>query len=294
MEKTIDESRLQKYPLEKFPFSFGNLIAFLSLYLVAGIILFTQVGPWEAVRRTVVTGGIVIAWIGISTLILKNETIPEPARVRRPRLELVWVLLTILVIAILATFAYLGVLENARLLFFVVLYGSPVLLYLTMRYPLRSIGLVWPTKRGWLALLAVVAVNVMAAILFRLLPPGEAEPVPAADLANQITGPGSVLVLLAALIFQAALPEELLFRVTLQPRLAKLIPIGWAILIQALLFGAGHLPQQLIRNQEPFMLAAAYLMTIDNGIIGGYLWYRTRSLPLLLVLHLFAYPRFGV
>jgi hypothetical protein len=42
------------------------------------------------------------------------------------------------------------------------------------------------------------------------------------------------------------------------------------------------------------ILAAGYLLSVDNGLIGGYLWQRTRSLPLLVILHMFAYPRFGV
>ncbi len=50
----------------------------------------------------------------------------------------------------------------------------------------------------------------------------------------------------------------------------------------------------LVAYRQPLLLSAAYLMAVDNGLIGGYLWYRTKSLPLLLLLHLFVYPRFGV
>lgn len=279
---------------EKFPFSLGNLIAFLLLYLIAGVILFIRIGPWEAVRQTVVNGAIVLAWLGISAWILKNEPLPDPVSIRRPRLELAWGLLTFLIVVLLAAFAYLDLLEQASWLFFVVFYAFPILLYVTLRYPLRAIGLVWPSRRTRFALMAVIMVNLLATLVYMWIPSGEADPVPGADLAEQITGPWSVLMVLLALTFRAALPEELLFRVTLQPRLARFIPLGWAILLQALLFNLGHFPQQLIRNQEPVLLASAYLMTIDNGIISGYLWYRTRSLPLLIVLHLFAYPRFGV
>ena len=119
-------------------------------------------------------------------------------------------------------------------------------------------------------------------------------PLSAGDLANQITGPMSVIVLITGLLVRAALPEELLLRVTLQPRLARFLPLGWAILMQALLFMAAHLPQQIIQYHRPLILASGYLLTVDNGLIGGYLWYRTRSLPLLVILHLFAYPRFGI
>jgi hypothetical protein len=72
------------------------------------------------------------------------------------------------------------------------------------------------------------------------------------------------------------------------------MPLGWAILVQALLFNAGHLPQRLILYQEPLLLSLGYLISPDNGLISGYLWQRTSSLPVLLVPHLLAYPRFGI
>jgi membrane protease YdiL (CAAX protease family) len=158
----------------------------------------------------------------------------------------------------------------------------------------RAIGLIWPSRRGWLALLAVILINLAAASVFVILPPGEAADVPQADLSQQITGPLSVFLLLLGLLVRAALPEELLLRVTLQPRLAQFMSLGWAILLQALLFNFAHLPQQLFRDHQPLHLAVAYLLLIDNGLIAGYLWYRTRSLPLLVILHLFAYSRFGI
>jgi len=172
--------------------------------------------------------------------------------------------------------------------------GAVLVLFAGLGYSKKTLGLAWPSKRAWLALLAVIAVNVAAVALFRILPPGEAETIPQSDLANQITGPGTVVLLLVSLLLGAALPEELLLRVTLQPRLAKFVPIGWAILLQALLFSAAHLPQKLIGYQESWIVAIGYSLTVNNGLIGGYLWWRTRSLPLLLLLHLFAYPRFGI
>ncbi|HEY4656338.1 MAG TPA: hypothetical protein VIH22_17595 [Cyclobacteriaceae bacterium] len=55
-----------------------------------------------------------------------------------------------------------------------------------------------------------------------------------------------------------------------------------------------QLPQGLIRYEESWPIALAGVFTIANGIIAGYLWNRTRSLPLLVLLHLFAYIRIGL
>jgi len=208
--------------------------------------------------------------------------------------ELAWLLTGLAVGIGLAANAYAGWLPLPTWLYYLVFYGSVLSLFFGLRYRLRSLGLAWASKRAWLAGLVVIMINIGAAALFQLLPAGERVIPPQADLANQITGPWSVLVLIVGLIFRAALPEELMLRIGLQPRLAQFMPLGWAILVQACLFSAGHLPQHLIRNQEPLLLALGYLMAIDNGLLGGYFWYRTRSLPLLIVLHLFAYPRFGI
>jgi membrane protease YdiL (CAAX protease family) len=220
--------------------------------------------------------------------------VPESESIRYPALELGWLLTGLVVSVGLVANAYAGWIPLPRWLYYVAIYGTALILFMGLRYPTRSLGLAWPSKRGWLAVLVAVLINISAAILFQVLPSGEKATVPQSDLANQITGPMSVLALLAGLFFRAALPEELLFRVGLQPRLAQFMPLGWAILVQALLFNAGHLPQQLILYKKPLLLSVGYLIAVDNGLIGGYFWYRTRSLPLLLVLHLFAYPRLGI
>jgi hypothetical protein len=50
----------------------------------------------------------------------------------------------------------------------------------------------------------------------------------------------------------------------------------------------------MIVYERPLLLALGYLIKPDNGLIAGYLWYRTRSLPLLVLIHLFAFARFGI
>jgi hypothetical protein len=62
-----------------------------------------------------------------------------------------------------------------------------------------------------------------------------------------------------------------------------------------LLFSAAHLPQQIIGLGHPWPLALAFtVLTPANGLIAGYLWWKTRSLPLLVLLRLFAYARIGM
>ncbi|MEW6403912.1 MAG: CPBP family intramembrane glutamic endopeptidase [Chloroflexota bacterium] len=270
------------------------IAAIILCYAIAGIILFCQVGLWEMIRHIVVNGAIVLAWLWSASVILRDAPLPESEPIRYPTLELGWLLMGLLVAVGFAANGFAGWMPLPRWLYYVAIYGATLILFVGLRYPTRSLGLAWPPKRGWLAVLVAVLINIVAAILFQVLPPGEAVKVPQSDLANQITGPMSVLIVLAGLLFRAALPEELLLRVGLQPRLAQFVLVGWAILIQALLFSAGHLPQRIILYHESPLLALGYILTVDNGLIGGYLWQRTRSLPLLLVLHLFAYPRLGI
>jgi membrane protease YdiL (CAAX protease family) len=275
---------------------FGNkaVVAIVLLYAASGLILLLGIGPWEAVRRVAVEGMILLAWLWAAHRILRGVPVPEPEPIKYPVPEVLWLLGTLIVAVGLAAAYYGGWLDTPSWLLPLVILGAVLALFVVLRYPVSALGLAWPPKRGWLALLAVIAVNFAAAAIFQILPGGEAEPVPQADLANQITGIWSVLVLIIGLLVRAALPEEILLRVALQPRLAQLIPVGWAMLVQALLFSAIHLPQRLIGYQEPWSMVLGYTLTVNNGLIAGYLWWRTRSLPLVLLLHLFAYPRFGV
>jgi membrane protease YdiL (CAAX protease family) len=276
------------------PFRRDVVITIVTLYAASGLIFWTQFGPWEAIRNVGGNGLILIAWLWAAGRILGDNPIPELEPIRRPRVELAWSLATLLIVIALAANAYAGWVElpSATLSGFMIV--SVLLLFIVFRYPLKDLGLRWPSKRGWMALLVVVLINFAISAMFVLAPPGEAQTIPQADLSNQISGPWSVVILIVGLLLRAALPEELLLRVTLQPRLARFLPIGWAILLQGLLFSLGHVPQRMIGYQEPLLIALAYTLIVNNGLLGGYLWLRTRSLPLLLLLHLFAYPRFGI
>jgi membrane protease YdiL (CAAX protease family) len=277
-----------------FPFTIEVIFAIALLYVVGGVILFIHIGPWEAIRNVAVNGLILGAWLWAANRILRGVPVPRWEPIRFPALELAWALAALAVAVLIAANGYAGWVALPSWTLSVVICGMVLILFVGLRYPRTALGMAWPSKKGWLALLVVIVINFAAAALFQILPPGEAELVPEADLTSRITSPWTVLLLLLGLLVKAALPEELLLRVTLQPRLAQFVPIGWAILIQALLFSTGHLPQKRMGYQEPLMVALGYSLTVNNGLIAGYLWWRTRSLPLLLLLHLFAYPRFGI
>lgn len=283
---------MQKIP---FPFTKDLIFTIVLLYIIAGIILFITIGPWTATRYVTINGLIVVAWLWSAERILRGDPIPESEPIKRPVLELVWALVVLAVMLGIVTASYAGRLDLPWGVYPLIVCGGALALFVILRYSGRSLGLAWPSKRAWLALLVAIAINfVVSGVLGQILPAREVEPAPQADLSNQITGVWSVVIMILGLLVNAALPEELVLRITLQPRLAQFVPLGWAIFIQALLFSAAHVPQMLIRDHDPWMVALGYALIVDNGLIGGYLWWRTRSLPLLLILHLFAYPRFGI
>ncbi len=279
---------------EESAFTAKVILTIVLLYAISGVILFVYFGPWEAVRNVAVNGLILFIWLWSARRILRDVPMPASEPIRYPAIELVIALGLLGIAAGIAVVGYANLLDIPSWVLPAVLCGGVLILFFSLGYSKESLGLQWPSRRAWLALLVVIVVNFAAAALFQVLPEGEAEQVARADLSNQITGPWTFITLLVSILLGAALPEELLLRVTLQPRLAQFMTIGWAILVQALLFSAAHLPQKIIGYQETWIVAIGYTLTVNNGLIGGYLWWRTRSLPLLLILHLLAYPRIGV
>lgn len=279
---------------ERGIFGLWMITAILACYLLSALIMATQVGPWEAVRHSVTGGLLAFGWLFAVHLALRDSAIPELPVIRRPRLELGVLLLTLLGMASMAAVRFSGWVDFPSWLYYLLSYGAVFAIFVGGGYGARGLGLTLPPRRVWLVVVAAIGLNIVAAVLFQIMPAGEGVDVPAEDLAQQLTTPLSVLVLFLGLLVRAALPEELVLRVGIQPRVASFVPIGWAIVVQALLFSAGHLPQELFAYERPFVLSIGYLLPIENGLLAGYLWYRTRSLPPLLMVHLFAFPRFGI
>jgi membrane protease YdiL (CAAX protease family) len=279
--------------INKKVFSTPVILLIAVTFCASALILILKVGLWEGIRQGLVGGMLATAWIFAAKLILADEPIPNQIQIKRPFLELCLMTLILVFMMAYATLGYLDILKIPLLVYVLLSAGLVVLIHLVSKYSLKELGLRMPSRRSWLALVAIVLLNVFFAAIYSQLPSGEAATPQGADLAEEITGPLSVLVLLGSLLLVAALPEELVLRVGLQPRLATFMGIGLAIVIQALLFSLGHVPQQMLRYERSPLIALAYVLPIENGLIAGYMWYRTKSLPLLLLLHLFAFPRFG-
>ena len=262
-------------------------------YLVGGVILLTRVGPWEAFREVVVNGALVAAWLVAVHAILRRQP-PRPLPpLRRPRLELIWSLVVLALALTAVTIGYGEWYFLPRRSHVLLIYGGVALLFLGMRYPPSAWGLRWPSRRGWLALAAVILLNIAVGIVRVWLPPGEQVGPTGVDLAEEVAGGAAVVALFLSILLGAAIPEELLLRVLLQPRLAHYLGLSWAIFLQAFLFSLGHLPQKVLGNELPLLVALANTLLLSNGLIAGYLWYKERSLLLLVLLHLFAFWRLG-
>lgn len=276
-----------------FPFSFDVITAVSLAYLTGFIIVLAAVGPWEATRQFAVEGLILLAWLGIALLLLRRAPV-ERLPIKKPALELILGGVGFVLLITLAAAYYLG-LELARPIIYLLDYGIPLAVFIALRYGLKAMGLKLAPGRAWAALLAIILVNFLAGFTFgQFLPPGELPAAPGADLSEQLNSALDVLLEIGRILLIAAIPEELFFRVYLQPRLAHYLPLRWAIVVQALLFSLIHLPQEVISYGYSWPVALAGVLVISNGVIGGYLWSRTRSLPLLILLHLFAYIRIGL
>jgi membrane protease YdiL (CAAX protease family) len=289
----MNEAQAPAYPEVPDPFPFrGPVSALLACFYLLGFgVVWYTLGPWEAVRRFAVEGVILILWLGAAHLLLKDEPARD-APVKKPRLELILALLGLPALAGLAVVYFNG----ARWLRYVPLAALiPLFVMIPLGYRGSAFGLKGASRRAWAALLVILLINwTVGPLLGAVLPEGEFAEPPGADLSQGLTGPAAVVILLVQFLVLTAIPEELYFRVFLQTRLARFAPLGWAILLQALFFSAIHIPQQALSYHYPWALIAAEALSVNNGIIGGYFWRRTRSLPLLLILHLFAYPRIGL
>ena len=275
-------------------FGVSAALFIVACYFLSALLLGFQVGPWEAVRESLVNGLLAFAWLFALHRILRNVSVPELPVIKRPRSELTLLLATLAGMIMWAAMRYAGQYNLPSWLYYLLFYTVVLGVFLGSGYGAGGLGLVWPPRRGWLAVAAVIGLNLLTAVIFLILPPGEAADLPAADMTQQISSPFSVLVLLFGLLIRGALPEELIFRIGIQPRLSRFMPVGWAIIVQALLFNAAHFPQEFLVYGRSFWLSIGYLLSIENGLMAGYLWYRTRSLPLLLLVHLFAFSRFGI
>ncbi len=88
--------------------------------------------------------------------------------------------------------------------------------------------------------------------------------------------PLNLIKLTVVMVFFVALVEEFIFRSVLQTRFDKLFGAGKAILLTGILFGLMH---------SGYGLSYEIIYTFFIGIFMGYLFYKTKSLPLIVLIH---------
>jgi len=88
--------------------------------------------------------------------------------------------------------------------------------------------------------------------------------------------PLNLLKLTVVMVFFVGLVEEVIFRSVLQTRLNKIFGAWGGILLSSMLFGVMH---------SGYGTSYEVLYTFFVGVIIGYVFYKTRSLPLITLIH---------
>ncbi|KKH99283.1 CAAX protease [Methanosarcina sp. 1.H.T.1A.1] len=88
--------------------------------------------------------------------------------------------------------------------------------------------------------------------------------------------PLNLLKLTVVMVFFVGLVEEVIFRSVLQTRLNKIFGVWGGILLSSILFGFMH---------SGYGTSYEVLYTSFVGVIIGYMFYKTRSLPLITLVH---------
>lgn len=140
-----------------------------------------------------------------------------------------------------------------------------LLLFLVFGYGPRGMGL---RPRYWKLTFALLACTVLFA-----LPSGQNDP-----LFQQPVGRTLTLFLVGIFIY--GLPEELLLRGFLLPRLERVLDNpDYALILNSLLFNAAHIPSYIAQGSS---VGAALLgvlsLSFPSGLLWGYLYQRTRSI----------------
>src|SRR3990172_691948 len=278
----------------------------IGVILLAGfLIAWPLLGLWEAVRGFLAGVVVLAAMFYIARQYLPWEDAPRE-RIASPKRELALALVGFAVFFI--GWPLLLPVGDVGALYLNLVFATAALLAFTaaallpFRYSLKAWGLRWPTRRELLVLLAVAAVGTgLSLLLGSLLPASEAPEMvtPARPLmpgallwsfwrsAAQDTS--SIGLVLGGFLL-SVIGQELYFRVYLQARLAHYLPGRWALFAQAALyFAASLLPLFLLVSGLPpaFMLTQAAVLS--NGVLAGYFWRKTGSLPLLVLLHLLGF-----
>jgi len=275
--------------------NFIPLVVILLFWLLSLLVRFVfqldgiGLSVFEAINEIVK----VVLSIGIAWLILKNVSVPI-SKEKFPKIEVIVGVLSVGALLALYYFVWIGAIYDVYTILcldLLILVGVPIMFSIRhygwkdLRLFIKDLGLSIPTIR------TIASLVVTLLVLFTLIVINAGNNLPI-FLQDYVNTTGLINWLYIRLIVLAFLPEELFFRVYLQTRLEKLMPIGWAILIQAFLFGLVHIPMNAIGLGWGwgFLPHFAGQTLVINGLIGGYLWYKTRNLPVLVLYHWTIYP----
>jgi hypothetical protein len=170
-------------------FSAGMIATIVACYAASGVILWARVGPWEAVRNSLVNGLLAFAWLALAHRLLSEAPQPGLAAPRRPRLELALLLAALLAMMALAALRYAGWVDVPDAVYYLVSYGTVLAVILGSGYGRRGLGLILPPRRAWAVALGIIVLNVLAGVLFQILPPGEGVTAQGEDLSQQLSRP---------------------------------------------------------------------------------------------------------
>jgi uncharacterized protein len=153
---------------------------------------------------------------------------------------------------------------------FIFIYGSlaiPVAIVISyQRYTLEQIGISMKNIKEYM---------ILSIPLSLVLGLGEYVTIKSEYLIPDLTFK-NLLKLTFIMVFFVGLVEELIFRAILQTRLEKTLGIGESLLITALLFGFMH---------SGYGTFYEILYTGFVGLVMGLAFYKTKSLPFIMVLH---------
>lgn len=259
------------------------------LLLAAGFaIALVTVGLWEAARNFAVEAVILGATFWVARTYLPWEDAPRE-RIKNPLFELAAGLVGYALLVFGAVRLFNGQSAWALLTAGMLI---PVAVLLAHRYSAVAWGLRMPRGRDWLVLAAVaVLVFGISRVADIFLPQGEiAAPLDVYAALREVT----IIGLIPGAFILWAIFQELFFRVYLQPRLAAYLSGRWALFWQAVLFSAAYFPLYFCANRYSLPYSAALTLILSNGILAGYFWRKTGSLPLLVFLNLLAFTRWGL
>ncbi|HWG90048.1 MAG TPA: CPBP family glutamic-type intramembrane protease [Candidatus Thermoplasmatota archaeon] len=151
-----------------------------------------------------------------------------------------------------------------------VVYAVLLLSLVVFRPRLHDLGLTrFPQITNWLVVLVVGILGYVARV--RL----------------DFTNLDAHVAQLPATLLYVAIPANLFFRALFQTRAELILPAGWAILAQGI-FSAALLGASIVAGGREWTMALQLIFpALSLSMLTGIVWYRTRSLYLCVLLHLF-------